>query len=71
MNLFRRKVARAFIYDPTKKLFLVAKSAMPPFLYHLPGGGINKNESPAVALKRELQEEHNIQKKLCKRCFHF
>ena len=61
MKLWRRKVARAFIYDPEQKLFLIAKSALPPFDYHLPGGGIGRGELPEQALIRELKEELNIQ----------
>jgi 8-oxo-dGTP pyrophosphatase MutT (NUDIX family) len=52
-----RKVARGFIYDPDKNLFLITKGALPPFDWHLPGGGISKRESAEAALLRELKEE--------------
>lgn len=60
MKLWRRKVARAFVYNPKKGLFLIVKSALPPFDYHLPGGGINRGESAENAMRRELQEELGI-----------
>jgi 8-oxo-dGTP pyrophosphatase MutT (NUDIX family) len=60
MKLWRRKVARAFIYDPQQQAFLVAEGALLSFEYHLPGGGIDRGESPEQALRRELEEELNI-----------
>jgi 8-oxo-dGTP pyrophosphatase MutT (NUDIX family) len=61
MKLWRRKTARAYIFDPEKRLFLLAKSSLPPFHTHLPGGGINRGESPEEAVRRELREELHIQ----------
>lgn len=63
MKLWRRKTARALIFNPKTGLFLLTKGALPPFRFHLPGGGINKNESAEDAVKRELKEELNIQTK--------
>lgn len=60
MNIWRRKVARAYIFDKDKKLFLIAKSSLPPYTYHLPGGGIDRKETGKDALLRELGEELNI-----------
>jgi ADP-ribose pyrophosphatase YjhB (NUDIX family) len=60
MKLPRRKVARAFIFDINQKLFLIVKGSLPPFMYHLPGGGIGKNESAENAVRREIEEELNI-----------
>lgn len=61
MKFWKRKVARAVIFDPKTKLFLLAKGALPPFSFHLPGGGIDRNESSEEAVRRELREELNIQ----------
>ncbi|MES2622965.1 MAG: NUDIX hydrolase [Patescibacteria group bacterium] len=60
MQLLTRKVSRAFIYDIGKKKFLIAKSTLPPFNFHLPGGGIGKKETAEQAVRRELKEELNI-----------
>jgi len=61
MKFWKRKVARAVIFDSKTKLFLLAKGALPPFNFHLPGGGIDRNESAEQAVRRELREELNIQ----------
>lgn len=63
MRFSRRKTARAVIFNPKTKLFLLAKGVLPPFRFHLPGGGIDKDESVEEAMRRELQEELNIQAK--------
>ncbi len=60
MEIWHRKTVRAYIFDPDKKAFLLAKSSLPPFGYHLPGGGINRKEKPEDATRRELREELNI-----------
>jgi 8-oxo-dGTP pyrophosphatase MutT (NUDIX family) len=58
---WRRKTARAILFHPESNLFLIAKSALPPFTLHLPGGGIDRNELPKDAIQRELCEELHIQ----------
>ena len=58
---WKRKVARAAIFDSKTKLFLLTKSTLPPFKFHLPGGGIHRNEPAEEAVRRELREELNIQ----------
>lgn len=55
--------AKAFvIYN--KKLLLILRDNKPnipsPNKWSLPGGAIEKNESPLKAIKRELKEEINI-----------
>lgn len=60
MEMWHRKTVRAYIFDVDKKAFLLGKSSLPPFGFHLPGGGINRKEKPEDAVKRELREELNI-----------
>jgi len=36
-----------------------------PFVWHLPGGGIEKNEDAEISLKREIKEELNIEIDSC------
>ncbi len=60
MKLWKRKVARAFIFDPETNLYLIVKHLFFSSVYSLAGGGIHKDESPELALRRELAEELNI-----------
>jgi ADP-ribose pyrophosphatase YjhB (NUDIX family) len=50
---------RAVVLDGDGKVFLVEHSYVSG--WHLPGGGVETDETLLVALKRELQEEGNIE----------
>jgi 8-oxo-dGTP diphosphatase len=58
-----RKSARALIIKD-KKLLLVGNSELG--IFWSPGGGIEKEETPLEALKRELQEELGLELKSAK-----
>lgn len=53
-----RKTARALIINNKKILLVSGHSAD---FYWTPGGGIENNETPEVALKRELKEELGLE----------
>lgn len=40
---------------------MFTRGILPPFGFHVPGGGINRGEPALVALKRELYEELGIE----------
>jgi ADP-ribose pyrophosphatase YjhB (NUDIX family) len=50
---------RAVVLDGDGRIFLVEHSYVSG--WHLPGGGVETDETLLVALKRELQEEGNIE----------
>ncbi|HTZ01858.1 MAG TPA: NUDIX domain-containing protein [Xanthobacteraceae bacterium] len=50
---------RALIFDGEGRVFLVRHSYMVG--WHLPGGGVEKDETLLSALERELREEGNIE----------
>ncbi len=45
---------------PNNKILLHTKAFYPDGAYRLPTGGIEKNETPEEALKREVKEETNL-----------
>jgi 8-oxo-dGTP pyrophosphatase MutT (NUDIX family) len=45
---------------PNNKILLHTKAFYPDNAYRLPTGGIEKNETPEEALKREVKEETNL-----------
>lgn len=50
----------AFILNKKNQVLLVKRSDIDTFLpgyWELPGGGVNENETPQEALKREIKEE--------------
>jgi len=51
--------ARAVVVDPQGHIFLIKHSYVAG--WHLPGGGVETGESMITALRRELQEEGNIE----------
>jgi 8-oxo-dGTP pyrophosphatase MutT (NUDIX family) len=63
-EVVRRHVARAILLDPEDRalLFFLDPSRDPrgQGYWYLPGGGIRGDESPEVALRRELREEVGI-----------
>lgn len=50
---------RGMVIDAERRIFLVKHSYVAG--WHLPGGGVEPNESMRVALERELMEEGNIE----------
>ena len=50
---------RAVVIDHSGKVFLIVHSYVPG--WHLPGGGVETDETLHVALERELREEGNIE----------
>lgn len=49
---------RAACFDDEGRIFLVRHSYLPG--WHLPGGGLDRNETAAEGLARELREEGNL-----------
>ncbi|MEM8541822.1 MAG: NUDIX domain-containing protein [Pseudomonadota bacterium] len=58
MNTNHIRISAAVIVDPEGRTLLVRKSGTQFFMQ--PGGKIDGDESPIVALKRELQEELEV-----------
>ncbi|MGV3634251.1 MAG: NUDIX domain-containing protein [Pseudorhodoplanes sp.] len=50
---------RGLVVDPERRIFLIKHSYVPG--WHLPGGGVEPNETMREALGRELMEEGNIE----------
>lgn len=63
-NTFRRRlVVGGAIFDPLRRRLLLAQRSYPADvagLWELPGGKVEDGETPAQALRRELQEELGI-----------
>lgn len=52
--------------DQKGRTLLITKSFYPKGIYRLPGGGIEKGETPEEALRREAKEEFNREIKILK-----
>lgn len=50
---------RAIVIDPQRRIFLVRHTYVPG--WHLPGGGVDADESLEQAITKELREEGNIE----------
>jgi ADP-ribose pyrophosphatase YjhB (NUDIX family) len=50
---------RGLVIDPEQRIFLIKHSYVPG--WHLPGGGVEPNETMREALGREMMEEGNIE----------
>ena len=50
---------RAACFDSNGRIFLVRHSYVPG--WHMPGGGVERGQSAEEALRRELQEEGNLE----------
>lgn len=50
---------RGLVVDPERRIFLIKHSYVPG--WHLPGGGVEPNETMREALGREMMEEGNIE----------
>jgi ADP-ribose pyrophosphatase YjhB (NUDIX family) len=50
---------RAACFDEQGRIFLVRHSYIPG--WHMPGGGVERRETVAVALAKELREEGNLE----------
>lgn len=59
MQKYRKGVVIC-VYDPLKKLILVGERSDIKNAWQLPQGGIDKNETPEKAAKRELMEEMGL-----------
>ncbi len=64
MRKAKRDIVSALIFSKDEKLFMGKKNPKEGGVYlhdwHLPGGGINKDENHTKALKREVLEETGI-----------
>ena len=57
------QVCKALVYNPDGKILTLFRSATHPHLAHyvdFPGGEVEGNEKPEVAIAREISEETNI-----------
>src|ERR1700688_4305261 len=50
---------RGLVFDPQGRVFVIKHSYVPG--WHLPGGGVETEETLLIALARELREEGNIE----------
>lgn len=70
MRTVQREIVSALIFSKDKKLFMGKKDPNSGGVYtdcwHIPGGGIESNESKVDALKREVLEEVGIDIGSCK-----
>lgn len=60
LRQYLKHTRRAYILVVAEGKILVVKNILSRGQWHLPGGGIRKNETPQQAAKRELQEEVNL-----------
>src|SRR5690242_16784820 len=65
MRTIFRDIVSALIFSKDGKLFMgmkdPAKGGVYPDCWHIPGGGVEQNETKETALQRELQEEVGLQ----------
>lgn len=57
-------IAKILIYNPNNEILVLQRSSTHPrYAHHLdfPGGEVEKNETPEIAIARELLEETGIQ----------
>ena len=67
----KNKSRAAAVIIKNKKLLLFHRHKDGEVYYVLPGGGIEKNESPEEAVIREVKEELNLEVKNPKKLFEF
>jgi ADP-ribose pyrophosphatase YjhB (NUDIX family) len=62
-RVFRVKTrgAKVMVFNPAGELLLIRNSYGPTHLWVLPGGGINRRESPEAAGAREVKEEVGLE----------